>query len=94
MAWKVPLFDLDLGRQEVEAVLQVLESGWLSMGPVTQEFEERFAEAHQARHGIAVSSATAGLHLALKTLDIGPGDEVDSFNILKSFPRMPNLVCR
>ena len=76
MAWKVPLFDLDVGAQEVEAVCRVLELGWISMGEATQQLEERFARAHDARHGVAVSSATAALHLALKALNIGPGDEV------------------
>jgi len=76
MAWKVPLFDLDVGDQEIAAVRQVLESKWISMGEVTQELERRFAQAHGARFGVAVSSCTAALHLALKALDIGPGDEV------------------
>jgi len=76
MAWKVPLFDLDFGEREIAAAREVLESGWISMGPATQLLEERFAAAHDAAHGVALSSATAALHLALRALDIGPGDEV------------------
>lgn len=76
MPWKVPLFDLNLEQGEFEAVRKVLESGWISLGPTTQELERRFARAHGASHAIAVSSGTAALHIALKALGIGPGDEV------------------
>ena len=76
MPWKVPLFDLDVGGPEVEAVCRTLQSGWISMGEATQELEQRFASAHDASYGVAVSSATAALHLALVVLGIGPGDEV------------------
>jgi dTDP-4-amino-4,6-dideoxygalactose transaminase len=61
---------------EREAVLQVLDSGWLTTGPRTHEFEARFADFVGARHAVALNSATAGLHLALEALGIGPGDEV------------------
>lgn len=76
MPWKIPLFDLDIGDQEIEAVRRVIDSRWISMGEATQELEHRFACAHNAKYGVAVSSATAALHIALRTLDIGPGDEV------------------
>lgn len=76
MAWKVPLFDLDVGDQEIDAVRRVLESGWISMGEATSELERRFAQAHDAQFGVALSSCTAALHLALEALDVGPGDEV------------------
>ncbi|MGH2543630.1 MAG: DegT/DnrJ/EryC1/StrS family aminotransferase [Ardenticatenaceae bacterium] len=76
MAWSIPLFDLDVDEQEVEALRRAIESRWISMGQATHEFEERFAKAHDAEYGVAVSSATAALHLALLALDIGPGDEV------------------
>ena len=76
MAWKVPLFDLDVGTQEIEAVRHVLESKWVSMGEATTELEKRFAQAHDASYGVAVTNCTAALHLALKALEIGPGDEV------------------
>lgn len=74
--WRVPLADLDIGPEELEAVAGVLRSKWLSMGAVTQRFEQAFAGYVGARHAVAVSSATAALHLANLALGIGPGDEV------------------
>jgi dTDP-4-amino-4,6-dideoxygalactose transaminase len=76
MQWQVPLADLDYGPQENEAVLQVLNSRWLTMGAVSQEFETRFADMVGSRHAIAVSNATDALHLACLALGIGPADEV------------------
>ena len=55
---------------------EVLESGWLTMGPRTEEFERSFAEHVGCEHAIAVSSCTAALHLALLAAGVGPGDEV------------------
>lgn len=76
MAWKVPLFDLDITDQDIDAVTRALKSGWISMGEATLKFEQVFAKAHDATYGVAVSSCTAALHLSLDALDIGPGDEV------------------
>ncbi len=76
MAWRVPLADLDYDQEEEEAVLRVLRSRWLTMGAVTEEFEHAFAGLVGARHAIAVSNATAALHLACLALGIGPGDQV------------------
>lgn len=76
MQWKIPLADLDYDDQEVEAVVDVLRSKWLTMGSVTQRFENRFADFVGAKHAFAVANCTAALHLALAVLDIGPGDEV------------------
>lgn len=76
MDWRVPLADLDYGEEEEKAVLDVLRSRWLTMGSVTQAFEQAFAEQSGARHAIAVSNATVALHLACVALGIGPGDEV------------------
>jgi dTDP-4-amino-4,6-dideoxygalactose transaminase len=76
MDWKVPLADLDYGWQEEEAVLRVIRSKWLTMGGITQEFEEHFALGCGAQYAFGVSNATAGLHLACLALGIGPGDEV------------------
>ena len=65
-----------IGEDEVADVTEALLSGWLTTGPRTKEFERTFAEFVGAPQAIAVNSATAGLHLALAALGIGPGDEV------------------
>ena len=72
----IPLFDIRLGDAEVGAVEQALRSGWLTMGPRTQEFEQAFAARLGARHAVALSSCTAALHLAYLAAGVGPGDEV------------------
>jgi dTDP-4-amino-4,6-dideoxygalactose transaminase len=72
----LPLFDLQLQPQDLEAVAKTLRGGWLTLGPRTAEFEQRFAEHLDARHAIAVSSCTAALHLAYLAAGVGPGDEV------------------
>jgi dTDP-4-amino-4,6-dideoxygalactose transaminase len=74
--WRIPLSDLDYGSEEASAVQRVIASKWLSMGPEVHAFEEEFAAMQEAKHALAVSSATAGLHLALLALGVGPGDEV------------------
>ena len=76
MDWQVPLSDIDLGDAEIEAVEKVLRSRWLSMGPVTQQFEAAFAAMCGAKHAFAVSNGTTALHLAYAALGLGPGDEV------------------
>jgi dTDP-4-amino-4,6-dideoxygalactose transaminase len=73
---ELPLFDLRLREQDLEAVAEVLRSGWLTMGPRTKAFEEAFAAQLGARHAVAVSSCTAALHLAYLAAGVGPGDEV------------------
>ena len=57
-------------------MLEVLRSGWLTTAGQAQAFEREFAELTGAAHALAVNSATAGLHLALEALGIGPGDKV------------------
>lgn len=74
--WQIPLSDLNYGSEEEEAVMRVIRSGWLSSGPEVQRFEEKFADAAGVRHAIALSSATAALHLAMLALDVGDGSEV------------------
>lgn len=78
MMWKVPYFDLRLGDEEKEAVLKVLDSNWLTTGPMIVEFEKAFARALQVpeERAVALSNCTVALHLALVTLGIGEGDEV------------------
>ena len=74
--WKVPLADIDLGTEEIEAVANVLRSRWLSMGPVTAEFEKCFAEYVGVKYAFAVTNCTAALHLAHMALGAGPGDKI------------------
>jgi dTDP-4-amino-4,6-dideoxygalactose transaminase len=73
---KYLLSEIDIGEEESRAVAEVIRSKWLSMGPRTEAFEARFADACGVKHAIAVSNCTAALHLALKGCGIGPGDEV------------------
>lgn len=65
-----------LGEEEWQALREPIESGWLTQGPKVASFEKAFAQRHQVKHAMAVTSATTGLHLALAALNIGPGDEV------------------
>ena len=75
MDWRVPLSDLDFGLEESEAVQKVLDSRWLTMGAVTQQFEQEFAAYVGSHHAIAVTNATAALHMACVAANLGPGDE-------------------
>ena len=74
----IPFARPDIGPAELEAVATALRSGWVTTGPKTKEFEQAFVQylGSNGLEGIAVNSATAGLHLALEALGIGPGDEV------------------
>jgi len=76
MNWRIPLSDIDFDEKEVLAVQKVIKSRWLTMGNITQEFEASFASHVQTKHAIAVTNATAALHLACLALGLGPGDEV------------------
>lgn len=80
----IPFALPDVGDGEIEAVVSAMRSGWLTTGPNARAFEEEFVAALEPdRHvpgrevrAVAVNSATAGLHLALEALGLGPGDEV------------------
>ena len=65
-----------LGPEEERKVLEVLRSDWVTTGPVTKEFEEKFARFVGAKHAVACHTGTAALHLAVSAAGIGPGDEV------------------
>lgn len=83
---KIPLSKPDIGDREIELVTSVLSSGQLSLGPRLVEFERKFAAHVGARHAIAVNSGTSALHLCVKALGIGSGDEVltTSFSFVAS----------
>jgi perosamine synthetase len=72
----VPMAQPVLGEAEEQAVIEVLRSGQLSLGPRIPEFERRFAERLGIAHASAVSSGTAALHLGLRAIGVGEGDEV------------------
>jgi perosamine synthetase len=72
----VPFFRPDLQSGEIDAVVETLRSGWLTTGPRTREFEERFSEAVGARHAVALNSGTAALHLAVEALGLREGQAV------------------
>lgn len=65
-----------VSEEEITAVSEVLRSGWLTTGPKTAQFEQAFCEYAGCAEAVALSSATAGMHILLKALGIGPGDEV------------------
>lgn len=81
----------DLKFREVESQLrQVIDSGWLTKGPRTKEFEETLCRYLKVKYAVAVSSGTAALHLSLLSLGIGPGDEVIVPDF--TFPATGNVV--
>lgn len=73
---RIPLAKCDLRPEDVEAVADVLASNRLALGPRMQEFERDLAACVGVRHAVAVSSGTSALHLVVRALGIGPGDEV------------------
>ncbi len=65
-----------IGDEEIKAVESVLRSGWITTGPQNHQLEQDFCEKFGSKHAIAVCSATAGMHVVLMAMGIGPGDEV------------------
>src|SRR5919108_1134571 len=76
MAWEVPLADVVVPDADIAVVADVYRSGWLSMGPRTQEFERALAEYTGAPHAFGVTNGTAALHLICLAAGLGPGHEV------------------
>ncbi len=72
----LPFSRPSINEDDITAVSNVLRSGWVTTGPKTAEFEKVFCDYTGCAGAVAVSSATGGMHVALKALDIGPGDEV------------------
>jgi len=89
-----------IGQAEIDAVVDTLKSAWITTGPKTRAFEREFAAFVGAQGALALNSCTAGLHTALATLGIGPGDEVittpmtfcASVNVIEHVGARPVLV--
>ena len=74
----LPFSKPSISEAEIAAVADVLRSGWITTGPKAAEFEAKFSTYTGADGSVALASATGGMHVALKALGIGPGDEVVS----------------
>lgn len=85
----IPVMLPCLGEEEAAAAAEAVRSGWVAQGPRVAAFERAFAERVGAAHGVAVSSCTTALHLALHVLGLGPGDEV----IVPSFSFIATSNC-
>ncbi|MFM7233138.1 MAG: DegT/DnrJ/EryC1/StrS family aminotransferase, partial [Flavobacteriales bacterium] len=72
----IPIAKPYLNEQDAQAAYDTIMSGWITQGPRVQEFEEKFAAYTGAKHAVAVSNCTTGLHLAMIVAGIGAGDEV------------------
>lgn len=70
----IPVFKPSYGKEEFEAVRKVMKSGWVGLGPKTQEFEEAFAKYIGTKFAVALNSGTAALHLALKVMEVEGGE--------------------
>ena len=72
----LPFARPSIGEEEIAEVTETLRSGWITTGPKVEKFAAAFADYVGGRYAVPVSSATAGLHVALLALGVGPGDEV------------------
>ena len=86
----LPFSKPSISEEEIAAVGAVLRSGWITTGPKAAEFEQKFAAYAGCRGAVALTSATGGLHVALKALGIGPGDEVITPSM--TWVSTPNLI--
>ena len=73
MKFSIPLFELNYGTEEENAVLETLRSKWISMGPKTINLEKRFSEELNVKYSLGVSNCTAALHLACMAIGLKPG---------------------
>lgn len=74
--WVVPLSDIDFGEEETQAVLEVINRGWLTMGEKTAEFEQKYASFIGVKYAFGVANGTVALHMACLAAGVGRGDEV------------------
>lgn len=74
--YKIPLFDLNCGKDEIRAVVNTIRSNWISTGPKCEEFENLFASMLNVKYAITLTNCTCALHLACVVLGIKEGDEV------------------
>lgn len=86
----LPFSRPDIGQEEINEVIEVLSSGWITSGPKVQAFEKAFAEYVGCPYALALSSCTAGLHLAMEMLDLKPGDEVITTSL--TWPATVNMI--
>jgi dTDP-4-amino-4,6-dideoxygalactose transaminase len=97
---KVPFFRPALTEEEIAEVANCLRSGWLTTGPITRDFEDKFAEYVGARYAVAVNSCTAALHLALEAIGVQRGDMVlvptmtfaATAEVIRYFDAMPVFI--
>ena len=76
MTFDIPLANPDLKGNEAKYALEAIQSGWIGTGPYIKQFEKEFSRLSGARAAIACANGTVALHLALRAMDLGPGDEV------------------
>lgn len=76
MEYKIPLFKLNFGEEEIEAVTETIRSKWISTGPKCKELEKKFVDMFKVKYAISMSNCTDALHLSCILSDIEPGDEV------------------
>ena len=73
---KVPFSPPDIGEQEIQEMIEALQSGWITTGPKTKEFERQIAKICHTSKAVCLNSATAAMEMTLRLLGVGPGDEV------------------
>ena len=86
---QVPMSAPDIDDSDVTAVVEVLRSGRLSLGPAQERFEDLLARYCGVKHAVAVSSGTAALHLLVRAMGVGPGDEI----LVPSFTFAASVNC-
>ena len=76
MNYQIPLFQLNFGEEEIQAVTETIRSKWISTGPKCEELEHLFVEMFHVKYAVSLSNCTSALHLACILCDVRPGDEV------------------